>query len=103
MQIEDEYRRGTISEKVYREVKEKNLKLLGEVEKKINNFFEEKNFSTAIEEEKIRELENKISFENVEGAEELRAMLEAARKKLKKGYRLTARRYIEEVEKKLKS
>ena len=103
MQIEDEYRKGTISEKVYREVKEKNLKLLEEVEKKINNSSEEKNFSTATEEEKIRELENKISFENVEGAEELRAMLEVAREKLKKGYRLTARRYIEEVEKKLKS
>jgi len=100
--IEDEYRKGVISTKTYKEIKTKNLKELEKIEKQITSGeVEELKNKESGDESEVNKLEKKIDSLEGEKKEELKSLLELAKEKMNKGYPLLSKKYINQIKKEL--
>lgn len=99
--IEDEYRKGNISEKAYNEIKSKNLQKIEEVEKQLE---EETGKEEKGKEEKteLDVLEEKISSLGGKERKELESLLMLAKEKLSRGYPLLSKKYVRQIKERLR-
>ncbi|MCD6367887.1 MAG: hypothetical protein J7L45_02255 [Candidatus Aenigmarchaeota archaeon] len=99
--LEEEYRKGSISEKTYEEIKSKNLKKLEEIERQLQGEVKKVEKIPEKKKSEFEELEEKINLLSGEKREELKSLLMLAKEKMARGYPLLSKRYLDQIKEKL--